>query len=235
MEKLLLILNKSWSIDTCVPSCKNEWTQDNSSFGQCAITSLIVNDIFGGKIKRCMCNGGSHYYNYLDGKIVDLTVQQFKGENPDYVNGEERTREYLLSNPDTKKRYKMLLKSAYKNLCEYSFEKINNDSRIDRKKLDEIGLFSTFEIDEYYNEEDCEKVTFDLAAQSTGNVFSYIHLKESDEYVLYGIPSAYTMKKSFVKIPRDILEQIFNVARDNQVDIETIKILQKNCQSDNNY
>lgn len=227
MEKLLLILNKSWSSDTCVPSCKNEWTKENPSFGQCAITSLIINDIFGGKIMRCMCNGSSHYYNYLDGKIVDLTAQQFKKENPDYANGEERTREYLLSNSDTKKRYKMLLKSIYDNLCDYSFNKIDKDTRIDRKELDKIAFFSTFEIEEYNIEKDCEKVRFDLAGQNTGIIFSYAHLWESDEYILYENPCMDTMKQKSDAIPRDILEQIFNVARDNETDIKTIKILQK--------
>jgi hypothetical protein len=34
-----------------------------------------------------------------------LTVEQFLGETPNHQDGEERTREYLLSNNDTKDIY----------------------------------------------------------------------------------------------------------------------------------
>ena len=101
-------LSYSWSKDTCSPGLRNEWNEDNPSLGQCAITALIVNDIFGGKIMRCMASSGSHYYNLIDDKIVDLTVEQFLGEIPGYNEGQERTREYLLSNEDTKNRYLLL-------------------------------------------------------------------------------------------------------------------------------
>lgn len=108
IEQLKQILLKSWDKDTCNPYQKEEWNKDNPSLGQCAITSLIVNDIFGGKIMRCMSPSGSHYYNIVNDERIDLTVDQFLGEFPQYENSEERTREYLLSNEDTKKRYSLL-------------------------------------------------------------------------------------------------------------------------------
>lgn len=101
-------LSYSWSKDTCSPGLRNEWNEDNPSLGQCAITALIVNDIFGGKIMRCMASSGSHYYNLIDDKIVDLTKEQFLDEIPKYQESEERTKEYLLSNEDTKNRYLLL-------------------------------------------------------------------------------------------------------------------------------
>ena len=55
-----------------------------------------------------MASSGSHYYNLIDDKIVDLTKEQFLGEIPGYNEGQERTREYLLSNEDTKNRYLLL-------------------------------------------------------------------------------------------------------------------------------
>lgn len=61
-----------------------------------------------------MTNCGSHYYNLINDKIIDLTVEQFLGEIPKYELGEERTREYLLSNEDTKNRY-LILKSKLEN------------------------------------------------------------------------------------------------------------------------
>ena len=95
--------------ETCSSGLISKWNEANSSLGQYDITSLIVNDLFGGKIMRRMASSGSHYYNLIDNEIIDLTVEQFLGETPDYDNGEEITREYLLSNEDTKNRYKKLL------------------------------------------------------------------------------------------------------------------------------
>lgn len=113
MELLELkeLLSECWNIETCSPGLKDKWSEDNPSIGQCAITALIVNDYFDGKIMRCMSTSGSHYYNIIDDKIIDLTKEQFLGEIPLYEEGQERTREYLLSNEDTKKRYLMLKKS----------------------------------------------------------------------------------------------------------------------------
>ena len=109
IEKLKELLIQSWNIETCSPGLKDEWDEKNPSLGQCAITALVVNDFFGGKIMRCMSSSGSHYYNLIDNIIQDLTVEQFKGEVPKYDESQERTREYLLSNADTKKRYEKLL------------------------------------------------------------------------------------------------------------------------------
>ena len=108
-KELKQLLTSSWSSETSSPGLSSEWNEENASLGQCAITALIVNDIFGGKIMRCMAPSGSHYYNVIENQIVDMTVEQFLGEIPDYDNVEERTREYLLSNKDTKKRYEKLL------------------------------------------------------------------------------------------------------------------------------
>ena len=105
--KKILIL--AWNKETCSPGLKSEWNKENPSIGQCAITALIVNDFFGGKIMRCMTASGSHYYNLIDNAVIDLTVEQFLGVIPKYECGEERTKEYLLSNADTKSRYEKLL------------------------------------------------------------------------------------------------------------------------------
>ena len=111
IEQLKQLLSLSWTRETCSPGLSSEWNEENSSLGQCAITALIVNDFFGGKIMRCMASSGSHYYNLIEDKIFDLTVEQFLGEIPQYEDGEERTREYLLNNEDTKNRYLLLNKN----------------------------------------------------------------------------------------------------------------------------
>jgi len=118
LNEVRVMLEKSWTKETCSMGLKDSWTKDNKALGQCAVTTLIVNDFLGGKIMRCMCETGSHYYNLINNEVVDLTKSQFK-VIPDYQMGEERTREYLLSNEDTKNRYLLLLKNVKENFIKY--------------------------------------------------------------------------------------------------------------------
>ena len=53
IEKLKEILQACWSKETCYPKQKENWNKNNPSLGQCAVTSLIVNDYFGVKIGKC--------------------------------------------------------------------------------------------------------------------------------------------------------------------------------------
>lgn len=70
-------LRTSWDRATAYPSDAANWTEDNPSLGQCAVTSLIVNNLFGGRIHRN--SKFRHYWNELpSGRIVDLTREQFK-------------------------------------------------------------------------------------------------------------------------------------------------------------
>lgn len=138
MEEIYKILEKSWSAETCFPNGQKLWTEENPSFGQCAITALVLNDLLGGKIMRCMCGKTSHYYNFINDEIVDFTKDQFIGEIPDYDKGEERTREYLLSSEDTKNRYEKLLKKVYENLGNYTSDNVNITSKIKKKYLNQI-------------------------------------------------------------------------------------------------
>ena len=132
INDLSKLLHDCWSYETCSPALKEVWNDKNPSIGQCAITALIVNDIFGGKIMRCMSSTGSHYYNLINNSIVDLTVGQFLGEVPLYNEGEERTREYLLSNKDTRERYLLLL-----NSLKIKMDNINNKTY---KLIDSNGI-----------------------------------------------------------------------------------------------
>ncbi len=115
IKEIIDIVSLSWSKETCYPKLREEWNISNPSLGQCAITSLVINDFMGGKIMRCIINGVSHYYNLINDQIVDLTVSQFKGVIPDYKIAEERSRDYLLSEENTKNRYLVLLKNVKQN------------------------------------------------------------------------------------------------------------------------
>ena len=118
INELTKILELSWNKNTCTQSMQDSWNENNKSLGQCAVTALIVNDFLGGKIMRCMCETGSHYYNLINNEIVDLTVEQFK-VLPNYSLSEERTKDYLLSNESTKERYKILLNNVKNNFLLY--------------------------------------------------------------------------------------------------------------------
>lgn len=121
--ELKKLLSFSWKVETCSPGLRNYWNEENPSLGQCAITALIVNDYFGGKIMRCMASTGSHYYNLIGNEIIDLTVEQFLIEIPEYEFGQERTREYLLSNDDTRNRYTRLLYNLKQSMRQFQGKK----------------------------------------------------------------------------------------------------------------
>lgn len=135
LKRLFLL---SWKQETCSPGLKSEWTKENPALGQCAITALIVNDFFGGKIMRCMSSSGSHYYNLIDDKLIDFTVEQFLGEIPQYDEGEERTREYLLSNEDTKNRYEKLLYNLRQTIRQNEGKKFKLIDSVGKEYLSDV-------------------------------------------------------------------------------------------------
>lgn len=100
------------------------WVEDNPILGHCAVVALLAQDIWGGELLRASLEGTefaygrSHYWNLLpDGSEIDFTEPQFKGRRPNLI-GEVRTREYLLSNEQTKLRYELLKKAFLLNLGE---------------------------------------------------------------------------------------------------------------------
>ncbi len=117
LGNLELLIKKSCNSATCYAELRNEWSKSNPTLGHCAIVSMLVNDLFGGDIAKIKTNRGNHYFNLIDGKILDVTKEQFeKLDIPiDYKEIIMVSRDYLESNPDTMKRYK-LLKRRYEVL-----------------------------------------------------------------------------------------------------------------------
>lgn len=72
IQEFLNILYKCWSINS-----SSKWTLDNPSNGQCGVTSLVVNDFFGGDILKTKTPKGWHYYNRIGNKCFDFTQSQF--------------------------------------------------------------------------------------------------------------------------------------------------------------
>ncbi len=92
------------------------WTETNPLWGHCAVVSLLVQDYFYGKILRVslleipeFAAMRSHYFNELpSGTVTDFTAAQFGDRYPKGLEAEPRNRSYLLSSPDTERRYKLL-------------------------------------------------------------------------------------------------------------------------------
>ncbi|MCL2017471.1 MAG: hypothetical protein FWG80_01695 [Alphaproteobacteria bacterium] len=67
-------------------ACKGSWGKDTSyqsvgdaknPKGQCAITSMIVQDYFDGEIRKIKVGEESHYFNLINEAIIDFTAGQF--------------------------------------------------------------------------------------------------------------------------------------------------------------
>jgi hypothetical protein len=105
-------IRHSWSAETTV-DCN--WSSNQPSKGQCAVTALVVQDYFGGAILRATVSGVSHYWNRLsNGTIIDLTRDQFSSFDPTEI--EPRTRRYILSYAATAARYRILSERVRRRL-----------------------------------------------------------------------------------------------------------------------
>ncbi|OQR56055.1 hypothetical protein [Bacillus sp. CDB3] len=74
-KRIYEALIKSWSIET-----SSKWTIENPAKGQCGVTALVVQDIYGGKIKKTKIGEVWHFYNCIDGQKFDFTETQFNEE-----------------------------------------------------------------------------------------------------------------------------------------------------------
>lgn len=79
LERIQTTLEASWSRDTVDPENKNHWSVENKSLGQCAVTALVIHDMFGGRMIYDKAN--FHIWNeFSDGTQHDFTRSQFKDE-----------------------------------------------------------------------------------------------------------------------------------------------------------
>lgn len=116
LKTLASAVRSSWSADTArTPS---EWSESNPARGQCVISSLIVQDYFGGELVRFKVTGEgmdeTHFCNLLGGDIlIDTTISQYQTpvsqtRKPEKLDGFASTRERLLADEDTLRRYTLL-------------------------------------------------------------------------------------------------------------------------------
>ena len=98
-----------WSIETCAPRFRPDWSEDNPTLGQCSITSFIVQDLLGGEVRGIpLPDGGYHCFNVVDGFAFDLTSEQFGGRPLDYEHTVPQSREEHFADGDKYRRYLLL-------------------------------------------------------------------------------------------------------------------------------
>jgi hypothetical protein len=71
-QTIKAILKRCWSRES-----SSLWTKQNPACGQCSVTALVIQDQFGGRILKTPMEERWHFYNQIDGKRYDLTIEQF--------------------------------------------------------------------------------------------------------------------------------------------------------------
>jgi hypothetical protein len=71
-EKLLKSFSVVWSKES-----SSKWSKENPANGQCGVTALVVNELFGGDIFKTPTPDGWHYCNRINGKRYEFTESQF--------------------------------------------------------------------------------------------------------------------------------------------------------------
>lgn len=115
-DKLL----KIWSVDTCAPRLRPEWSEENPTLGQCSITAFLAQDIFGGDVYGVKTGSGIHCYNVVNGISFDLTSEQFgeKAKELDYtpILLQDREAPNHFGNGEKRDRYNMLKAALIKDI-----------------------------------------------------------------------------------------------------------------------
>ena len=100
VEKLKAQFQQCWSSDS-----SSRWTPENPSRGQCNVTTLVIQDHYGGEILKTPVDGQWHFYNRIADQVVDLTAEQF-AILPNYLDLPSNRNESLAGT--TAKRYAAL-------------------------------------------------------------------------------------------------------------------------------
>ena len=122
-----LFRDHGWCEETCYPELRGRWSPGCPEFGQCAVTSLVVQDILGGDIVKC--THMHHYFNVVGGVVIDLTKSQWgEGESLVCIDRRADRTKMLLGNgsgsAETLRRY-LLLKR--RTMWAISFKDNTND------------------------------------------------------------------------------------------------------------
>ena len=102
------LLSRVWCRETCASRMRNEWSEDNKTWGQCTITAFLLQDIYGGRVYGVpLPDGNYHCFNVVGDRVFDLTSEQFKAPL-DYRNCPEQFRKDHLGKEEKRLRYEEL-------------------------------------------------------------------------------------------------------------------------------
>lgn len=96
ISALMEDIEAAWSLES-----SKSWTPANPAKGQCSVTSLVVQEIFGGGILTTKTTGGTHFYNRINGVRHDLTVSQFA--NPISFDDTPSSRDHAMADTSPEK------------------------------------------------------------------------------------------------------------------------------------
>ena len=110
--ELFAVLEQAWCRETAHPFFRDEWTPDKPSCGQSDVTALLVHKHFGGTIHRIENERGrQHYFNKINGRIVDLASEHINIDSPEYYDNSVEVDENLVlfkKDEHTDDRYNMI-------------------------------------------------------------------------------------------------------------------------------
>lgn len=126
LEQVICALRQSWSNETTF--CHSEWSRQNPARGQCVVSCLVLQDYFGGELRRYQVIGDGieerHYRNELEGGVlIDTTASQYDTsvqmtDLPILLGKFASIREKRLSDDDTRERYELLARKVADTLNE---------------------------------------------------------------------------------------------------------------------
>lgn len=113
LDELKIALQHAYTKNTAHYKWKSRWTKENPTCGQCVPTALLVQHYFGGDIYKHKIE--SHYFNIIDGVVIDLTADQFTYKL-DYTLS--KPSQPNLAQSKTLERYQLLKERVEKYLIE---------------------------------------------------------------------------------------------------------------------
>lgn len=124
LDKLFTACLIAWDELTTLPVCREDASFDlavDPSYGQCAVTAMLVRELVGGDVYRIRTESGmTHYFNLIEGTLVDFTIDQFRLYNlhVSYKNAEFMPENFEKLNQNTQYRYQRLKNKVLKHLEE---------------------------------------------------------------------------------------------------------------------
>lgn len=221
VKKLKENLLECYSKDLCYPKVQNEWNENNKCFGMCAITSLIVNDYFGGDICKIYVDEISHYFNLIENNIIDLTSSQFDCDI-DYNNYQILTREKILTT-DTRNRYNSLKQRLINKLLTQIDKNVLNCNCCGKL----VGKFPNDTT--VFIGKDNDIILVGEAPANNGWRKNHKLWKDVNGKIL---PSGVILQKLFDIIDRDIFDTSFlESVKCYPLERKNLKICSKNCKN----